>query len=665
LVSTGGLVTFASTLDATAAGQQGLTITGDAALANVGATTALRSLAVSGASTLSGTSYSTTNVGGGTGNQTFSGAVSLASAPGASVTFTASGGTASFGSTLDASAAGAQTVTVNGNAAFAGAVGGTNRLFRLNVAGAANVGNDVSTTMGQLFNGDVTLSRAGGDNMGLSTFDGGDGPMTFLGNINATASGQQGLRVRTTGTMRFEAGSASPNTLPTADGQIAIFRAYQPPIGFGGSIGATTPLRSIELTTLRPLAPTVSTIVFAPGLTSENRVPDSIPNATIDGANFILRATDTITFGYLDRVLAFGTLTLAGAGGNTLDSARIGDITALRSISITADEIAIRRRPGGFILGQTDGSPSNTVINNDRGVDFVARDTITFSVEPFVHDGDISAPTQVPGDTVRSNRIIAFATSDGAGVTVPNYATVQAFGDVAGQFLDRGPAPAPGFFLPFDLRSEGPVNTSISTTLAAFVVVTPPDIDQSTSLGSALRQELLEIAILTRDLEASELVEFLVGRALFDDRFESVPATSSLSAGGTGRQGVGVAVARLAADVVRKVLANFKELKADQDAAREAIASSYERFLQTDAGQAAEFDARAFAAFIEQDGAGAQTRATFEKLRVIFADIDQLGLGPVETAVCKRKIVGFVRPSEMTDDELVRAVEAQRLTAAR
>ncbi len=663
LTSTGGLITFANTLDATAAGEQGLAINGNASFQNVGATTALRSLAVSGTSALGGLTYRTTNAGGGSGNQNYTGATTLASANGASVTFTATGGTATFGATLDASAPGAQTVTINGNAAFVGAVGGTNRLFRMNVAGTAAVGHDVFTTLGQLYSGDVTLTRAGGDNNGLSTFDGGDGPMTFLGNVNATASGQQGIAVRTTGTMRFEAGAASANLFPNGDGQIGLLRSYQPPIGFGGSIGGTTPLRSIELTTTRALSPAVSTIIFAPGLTSENRVPDSIPSGTIDATTFSLRATDTITFGYLDKVLAFGSLTLTGAGGNSLNSARIGDITALRTINITADQIAIRRRAGGFILGQTDGSPSNTVINNDRGIDLLGT-AITFSVEPFVHDGTIDNPTQISSSTVQADRIVAFATPDGSGVTIPNYTTVQAFGDIAAQFTDRGPAPSPGFFLPLDLRSEGPVNTSISNTLAAFVVVEPPDIEQSTSLGSALRDELREIAILTRDLDPSEFVEFLVGRALFDDRFESVPATSSLSTGGTGRAGVGVAVARLAADVVRKVLTNFKELKAEQDAYRDGIAAAYEAFLQTEAGQTEEFDPKAFHAFVMSDAGSTVARTAFDKLAVIFRDIDQLGLGPVETAVCKRKIVGFVRPSEMTDDELVKAIETQRLTAS-
>ena len=53
------------------------------------------------------------------------------------------------------------------------------------------------------------------------------------------------------------------------------------------------------------------------------------------------------------------------------------------------------------------------------------------------------------------------------------------------------------------------------------------------------------------------------------------------------------------------------------------------------------------------------------RLEGLFRDVDQLGLGPVETLVCKRKIVSFVRPSDMTENDLVSTVEAQRRVASK
>lgn len=658
--TTGGRIAFGSTVNATAAGEQGLAINGDATLGgSVGATTALRLITVSGASTLAGDLFRTSNAGGGSGVQTYTGVATLGGDTGSTKTFTATGGSVTFGATLDASAAGAQTVTVNGPAVLTGAVGGTNRLFRLNLNGAASVGNDVSTTTGQSYAGDVTLARGAADNQGVSTFDGGAGPISFQGNVNATASGQQGMIVRTTGLTRFSNGVASPNPFPTGDGQIGGFRSYQPPIGFGGSIGATQPLRSLTLDTQRNgVVPTVSTIVFAPGITAENGIPDSISGATLDATTFTIRATDTVTIGYLDKVLSFGSLSILGAAGNTLNSARIGDMTSLRGLDITADQIAIRRRAGSNILGQSDGAPSNTVINTDLGVDLLGS-SITFSVEPFVHDGDISNPTQIPGDAVRTGRILTISTPDGTGVNIPNYSTIQAFGsgDLLTQFADRGPAPTPSFFLPFDLRSQGPVNTSISSTIAALVVVEPPDIQTETGVGAALREELREIGVLTRDLLPDEIVEFLLGRSLYDDR----SATGALGAASQR----GIAVGRLAADVVKKVLTQFKEVKQDQDLYRDAIAEALSAFLDTDAGKADQFDAQAFHDFVMARATDDAARTALVKLDLLFQDLDQLGLGPVELVVCKRKIVGFVRPSEMTDDDLVKTVEARQLTAAR
>ncbi|MGD9689201.1 MAG: filamentous hemagglutinin N-terminal domain-containing protein [Phycisphaerales bacterium] len=658
LTSTGGTVTFTNTVDATTAGEQGLVITGNAVFNNtVGATTALSSLGVSGTTLANTSAITTSNVGGGSGNQTYTGAVTLMSGGPEGVggptttTFTSTGGFITFGSTLDASAAGAQTAAIVGNVQFTGAVGGINRLFRTTVTGTATVMHDVMTTMGQLFQGAVTLARDGMDNNGLSTFDGGSGQMVFMGDILGTVAGAQGILIRTDGTMRFENGVAVPNTFPTGDGQIAILRTYIAPIAIGSSqIGTdATPLRTVTFDTMRATTPAIATIIFSPSLTMAGRVPDTVDAAMLNATTFNIRATDTVRFGFRDKVLSFGTLNISGVAGNSLDSAQIGDITSLRGISITADQIAMQNRGIGPILGQSTGTPSNTIFNNDQGIDMIGT-SIFLSVEPFFHNGDISAPTQIPTADVIAQRLLTFASPGAVGVNVPGYATVQDFGagDLLLNFIDNGPLPSPGFRLPFDLRSQGPVNTSISNTIAAFVVVAPPDIQLDTTLGSALLAELQEINLFARTLEPDELIESLVGRALYDDRDFSVQ-----SAGGK------VSVGRLAADVVRALLSDFRDLKADRDTYKDAITEAYTLFLDTPEGAETPFNAAAFKAFVMRGGGDTTAAQAFAKLEAIFKSVDDLAIGPVETDACKRAIVEFVRPSEMTDTDLVRAVESQ------
>jgi len=130
--------TFGSTLD----GAHALTITGNATLDGaVGASAALSSLSISGASTLDGGRVTTT------GTQTYSGAATL----GANTTLTAS--TVNFGSTLD----GAYGLTITGKAAFNGAVGGLTELSSLSVSGTSIFdGGAVSTTGAQTYTGAAT-----------------------------------------------------------------------------------------------------------------------------------------------------------------------------------------------------------------------------------------------------------------------------------------------------------------------------------------------------------------------------------------------------------------------------------------------------------------------------------------------------------------------------
>src|SRR5207245_8096278 len=103
LTDTGGTVAFGSTLDATTAGQQGLSISNNATFANTVGTTALRSLSVGGTAGINTTSITTTKQAAGTGNQTYTGQVTLVAnttLTGATPTFTTGVDGAGFDLTL-------------------------------------------------------------------------------------------------------------------------------------------------------------------------------------------------------------------------------------------------------------------------------------------------------------------------------------------------------------------------------------------------------------------------------------------------------------------------------------------------------------------------------------------------------------------------------------
>ena len=133
LKSSSGLVDFGSTLD----GSHALTITGNAEFDGfVGRNTKLSSLTVSGTTALYGGSVATT------GNQTYSGSVTLD----ANTTLTSTSGLVDFASKLD----GGYTLGITGNAEFDAAVGGTTKLSSLSVSGTSALdGGAISTTGAQ------------------------------------------------------------------------------------------------------------------------------------------------------------------------------------------------------------------------------------------------------------------------------------------------------------------------------------------------------------------------------------------------------------------------------------------------------------------------------------------------------------------------------------
>ena len=177
----GPTVTLQSTVD----NGQSLDITGNAVFGGVVGGTPLASLSVSGTSDVNTTGITTT------GNQGYTGAVTL----GSTTTLTTGNSNVSFLSTVDAAAAGVQGLTVaagSGQVSF-GDVTGTTSLADITITGTGGITlRSVTTTGTQGYTGAVTL----GATATLSTTN---SPVSFSATVDAGTAGVEGLTV-TTGT---------------------------------------------------------------------------------------------------------------------------------------------------------------------------------------------------------------------------------------------------------------------------------------------------------------------------------------------------------------------------------------------------------------------------------------------------------------------------------
>jgi filamentous hemagglutinin family protein len=175
---TGSTVTMARGVDATTAGGQGLTVHGNAVLGNVGDTQVLSALNVSGATTLEGTSVSTT------GTQTYGGALTLAS----DATLHSTGGSLVFGSTVDGPAS--NTLTLRAD------------VGDIDATGAVRIGNLVSNANGGAtrFRSTLTADNVGGLQLTGTSF-------IFDDAVTASSGSFSIANTRNTGGVNFATGA--------------------------------------------------------------------------------------------------------------------------------------------------------------------------------------------------------------------------------------------------------------------------------------------------------------------------------------------------------------------------------------------------------------------------------------------------------------------------
>ncbi len=590
-----------------------------------------------------------------------------------------------FGSNLDSDAT-PRSLTINAPASAVvfnsddGSIGDTSPLRALSVtAGVIGFGDGapvslnltggpaIDPVLGSLTAPPIALYLNGpvilGSNLSINA---GNGRVLFTGPINAQNAGIQSLSIVTRATSAAPVEFARPlsgSTSGSTDAdRLAQFRNYRAGIVFGGSIGATTALNNLFISfdgtpgnanDGRSSVPGFSTILFANVFNADGAVTTGPAGPTNANLNSTFTATaNRISFGYNEKVLALGNLSL------TADRLDLGDTTALGSITATSPTINIRTRSASLGLPYFNsttlifGFAANNLPTegNDEGTSLVSGSSISFSSAPAAVNQNFAAST---------NPDPQFATPDGQNITVAGgYRTRSYFAGAGDQstfiqeFLDRDLGTAPldpaantVGVIQLSRRAQGPTNVNVSETVTPIIIVEIPLLNPPSTLGQALADQLREIDLKLRLTSSpEELIDVLIGRSLYNDRpLSSDPTEFQTSVG------------RLSLDQVTLLLDRVSGLRARRDEFRTGLDEAYNFFLE-----GRDFDPAGFRDMLLGLEAASPARQAFALLVEIFNRIDQLGLGPNETRQVKLAVVGIVQGDTPPESLYAAVVAAQQ-----
>ncbi|QQS08001.1 MAG: filamentous hemagglutinin N-terminal domain-containing protein [Phycisphaerales bacterium] len=509
--------------------------------------------------------------------------------------------------------------TTPGTATLAGNVGSTAALRQLSVTGTgrARIGGDVTATEGITFEGPVRL-------LGSSIMNAGTGGIWFRATVDTEDS-------------------FAPAPLTLLSTMVAT--ADNTPFRFGGSIGATNALASLSIGSDIGNSAQAATIVFTDSFDSTGRITSGTVAAT---DSFLIRTSGDFTMGRGQRLTSFGRLNIQSGG-----TARLGDLTSFADITVTANAIVLQLRPAGSILDNFFQTPDQLL--PDSGLDIVAAGAINFN--------------QVP-TTTGTGGPASFANNSGfAPANLSGFAFRQFPGGVIRNLFVDTRAGGSGFLLPLDLKAEGPSSSLLATSLASAI---PGGLEEFGSVGqpvvitSSLEEPLSEMGLTTREMSADDAIEFLVGTRIYGDS-------------GLGMSGTDISTRRLVPRAVERALESYRSLvfapaiddkgnpildengKAvlikQTDRIKDTLAEAWEGYK----AKVPKSDGLGFRAYLETTGALASPSevASLEyltRLREVLDNIDALGLSPYESSIPKSKLLGSVKPGDMTDRDMRQAI---------
>lgn len=343
-----------------------------------------------------------------------------------------------------------------------------------------------------------------------------------------------------------------------------------------------------------------------------------------------ISVVDDFSMGRNEKMTVFGGLQVNGT------SARLGDISVLDDVVIATSSVVLLLREAGPVLAFPDMAPLR---DEDLGADIVAGGTIS-----------------LPAATSEFGSGQPFTFASGTRPALEGGAsgfTVRLFGDFDPQLIRFG-----GRAL--DLRSQGATNSNVAEALAALTPRTDQigDVPQDTAVGRAQREELERLGIYARDLGADQLVQFLVGRALYEDAYARNVSNQPQ-----------VSVNRLSPDLVGETLREYRRLFAGADTDPETglpvgpngadvitdqLAAALDDYqAQAPAGP---FDPDAFWAFLAASPDHADAAASIRSLDQFFESLALLGLSGFEYETARSVLLSEVRPGPALNARVLQAV---------
>jgi fibronectin-binding autotransporter adhesin len=602
------------------------TITELANFTATGAQITVPSLTTTGAQTYNGATVFGGNVNStGGGNITTSGVANFSN----SSQIETNGGVISLGGI----AGGGHSVTLiagTGSVNLTGNVAGTSDF----VASAANI-----TAANIASNGPVTLigssAISGNITAGLDIWI--EGPTTLTGSSMQIFHSQNGGL--TFGTI--DSVDSTRRSLTLSSGVVPNNGTSAANIRLTGSVGATNPLATFRLGGTDPNAavPPVSTVAFAPQFDATN---GGVVRTAVDFANpqaFSINATN-FEMSKGEKLTAFGDITINAT------EALLRDINSIGSIVVNAPTIRLAGRQRASLV-----SSGASIPELDIGLDFVGAKGVTFNGAASIENLDGGTEVTFGSNSLADVPPISGGTAislvfDG-GISAATFQRAGGNGDL---------------LLALDLRADGRTTTNVATAIAG---ATPKEADigpaQSVGISASLKDQLKEVGIYVKELSLDQQLDFLTGRAIYND----VPSNTA-SPSGSDYQ---ITPNRLAVDRVRDVLEAHRAIKqvamtgAAEDAlwtdrAAEIIASAATACATALNKDVTELTGAELAEFVQSNPDHAQARDLLVALKDFMTKIDALGLSPGEASVPKETILSILAGRDLTPEQVSAAAQA-------
>ncbi len=506
----------------------------------------------------------------------------------------------------------------------------------INVAGAAQVTGNVSANNGMI---DFENAASLGGNV-LTT---GSGNIRVVGATTLTGSGVQLFKSEqgSIGLNSIDSADSTRRSLTLASGGAVSTTDSAARIRIAGSVGAVNPLATFQIGEINTTAavPPVATAVIAPAFEeSTGRVPKSEVNFDTP-ASFTINADDFV-MARGEKLTAFGNLTVNSS------HALLRDMNTIGALVINSPDIRLAGRQRAPLTAS-----GSSVPETDIGLDFVGSKGVTFSSPATVENLDGGTEVTFGADAISSKPTVNGGPSQflqfEKGVTAESFQRTG--GDV-------------NFLLPLDLRADGRSSTNVATAIAG---ATPREADigpaQGVGISAALKDQLSEVGIYVKELTLDEQIDFLAGRAIYND----IPKDKVRPAGSDFQ----ITPNRLAVDRVRDVLDAHRAVKqvAMKDAPADAVwtdrAAEIVSAAWTACGESlnkspADVTGAELAAFVQDNPAQSQMKDLLLAVKVFMARIDELGLSPGEAAVPKETVLVYLAGRDVTTEQVADAVKA-------